>query len=166
MIVQDDNFDATNSITICAFTTDPIDAPLFLVVEPNERNGLRSRYRLMVDKITTVPKAKMGARVGRLDDEDMVRLNQAMTVFLGMAISPRTGRRNKEREHWTIDLAGRETAATGDERVVLDTEGPGDDGRMSSMHAHCRPNRRRRVGTGALPNDLYDYAKPSTSCAP
>lgn len=96
VIVQDDSFYATDSITICAFTTDPTDAPLFrLVVEPNERNGLRSPCRLMVDKITTVPKAKMGAHVGRLDDEDMVRLNQAMTVFLGIAVSPRT-RRGKE----------------------------------------------------------------------
>lgn len=93
VIVQDDSFDATDSITICAFTTDPTDAPLFrLVVEPNERNGLRSACRLMVDKITTVPKSKLGAQVGRLDDEDMVRLNQAMTVFLGMAVTPRAGR--------------------------------------------------------------------------
>jgi len=93
VIVQDDSFDATDSITICAFTTDPTDAPLFrLVVEPNERNGLRSACRLMVDKITTVPKTKLGAQVGRLDDEDMVRLNQAMTVFLGMAVTPRAGR--------------------------------------------------------------------------
>jgi mRNA interferase MazF len=94
VIVQDDSFDATGSITICAFTSDPTDAPLFrLIVEPNERNGLRSRCRLMVDKITTVPKAKVGTRVGRLDDEDMVRLNQAMMVFLGMAVSPRGQRK-------------------------------------------------------------------------
>lgn len=93
VIVQDDSFDATDSITICAFTTDLTDAPLFrLVVEPNERNGLRIPCRLMVDKITTVPKAKLGAQIGRLDDEDMVRLNQAMTVFLGMAMTPRAGR--------------------------------------------------------------------------
>jgi mRNA interferase MazF len=94
VIVQDDRFDATDSITICAFTTDPTDAPLFrLIFEPNERNGLLSTCRLMVDKITTVPKAKVGRRVGRLDDEDMVRLNQAMMVFLGMAVSPRGGRK-------------------------------------------------------------------------
>jgi len=90
VIVQYDSFDATDSITICAFTTDPTDAPLFrLIVEPNERNGLLSTCRLMVDKITTVPKTKIGTRVGRLDDEDMVRLNQAMMVFLGMAVSSR-----------------------------------------------------------------------------
>ena len=90
-IVQDDSFDATNSITICAFTTDETDAPLFrLPVEPNERNGLRAACRLMVDKITTVPKTRVGARVGRLDDEDILRLNQAALVFLGLAVSPRT----------------------------------------------------------------------------
>lgn len=93
VIVQDDSFDATDSVTICAFTTDPTDAPLFrLAVEPNARNGLRSPSRLMVDKITTVPKSKIGEQIGRLDDEDIVRLNQAVMVFLGLAVSPRTGR--------------------------------------------------------------------------
>ena len=91
VIVQDDSFDATDSITICAFTTDKTEAPLFrLPVEPNERNGLRTACRLMVDKITTVPKTKVGARVGRLDDEDILRLNQAVLVFLGLAVSPKT----------------------------------------------------------------------------
>ncbi len=91
VIVQDDSFDATDSITICAFTTDETDAPLFrLPLQPNERNGLRPACRLMVDKITTVPKAKVGARVGRLDDDDILRLNQAVLVFLGLALSPRT----------------------------------------------------------------------------
>lgn len=86
VILQDDRFDATSSITVCAFTTDPADAPLLrLAVEPNERNGLRATSRLMVDKITTVPKAKLGDRIGRLDDNDMVRLNCAALVFLGLA---------------------------------------------------------------------------------
>jgi mRNA interferase MazF len=86
VILQDDRFDATDSITICAFTTDPTDAPLFrLVVEPGESNGLRALCRLMVDKITTVPKSRVGKLVGRLADEDMVRLNRAALVFLGIA---------------------------------------------------------------------------------
>jgi mRNA interferase MazF len=46
----------------------------------------------MVDKITTVPKSKVGARVGRLDDEDLVRLNRAMLVFLGLAGTPSAAR--------------------------------------------------------------------------
>ena len=93
VVVQDDSFDATDSITICAFTTDETEAPLFrLPVEPNERNGLRAACRLMADKITTVPKFKVGAHIGRLDDEDILRLNQAILVFLGLAVSSRTRR--------------------------------------------------------------------------
>jgi mRNA interferase MazF len=84
-IIQDDRFDLTDSITICAFTTDVTEAPLFrLTVEPNETNGLRSTSRLMVDKITTVPKAKLGLRLGRLSDPDLVQLNRAIIVFLGI----------------------------------------------------------------------------------
>jgi mRNA interferase MazF len=94
VVIQDDSFDATGSITICAFTTDETDAPLFRVpVEPDERNGLRAVCRLMVDKITTVPKTKVGARIGRLDDEDILRVNQAVLVFLGLAVSPRAKQR-------------------------------------------------------------------------
>jgi mRNA interferase MazF len=86
VILQDDRFDKTDSITICAFTSDPSDAPLFrLLVEPNDENGLRGICRLMVDKITTVPKSKMGRRIGSLAAEDMVRLNRAVLVFLGIA---------------------------------------------------------------------------------
>lgn len=89
VILQDDSFDGTESITICAFTTDDTDAPLFrLPVEPNERNGLRIPCHLMVDKVTSVPKSKVGAHIGRLDDEDILRLNRAVLVFLGLATSP------------------------------------------------------------------------------
>jgi len=61
VILQDDRFDATASITLCAFTTDPTDAPLFrLLIEPDANNGLRAPCRLMVDKITTVARSKVG----------------------------------------------------------------------------------------------------------
>ena len=86
VIVQDDRFDTTASVTVCAFTTDATEAPLFrLPVTPSERNGLRSDSRLMVDKLTTVSKEKLGERIGRLDDEDVVRLNRAILLFLGLA---------------------------------------------------------------------------------
>ena len=112
VIVQDDSFDATGSITICAFTTDEAEAPLFrLPVEPNARNGLRTACRLMVDKITTVPKTKVGAHVGRLDDEDMLRLNQAMLVFLGLAVSPKRDKQWRAAPLWGA-------TADGDERYV------------------------------------------------
>ena len=86
VIVQDDRFDATASVTVCVFTTDATEAPLFrLPVTPSDRNGLRSVSRLMVDKLTTVSKERLGERIGRLDKEDFVRLNRAILVFLGVA---------------------------------------------------------------------------------
>ncbi len=91
VIFQDNRFDMTDSVTVCAFTTDTTEAPLFrLVIEPNESNGLRTVCRLMVDKITTIPKAKIGRRVGLLADDDLVRLNRAVLVFLGIAAPPST----------------------------------------------------------------------------
>ena len=86
VIVQDDRFDATDSVTVCAFTTDPTDAPLFrLPVDPSDLNGLRERCNLMIDKITTIPRSKLGERLGRLTDEQMVVLGRAVLVFFGLA---------------------------------------------------------------------------------
>lgn len=86
VIVQDDRFDRTSSITVCPFTTNPASAPLFrLPVEPNQENGLRASCRIMIDKVITIPRTKIGRRVGRMSDEDMLRLNRALLVFLGMA---------------------------------------------------------------------------------
>jgi mRNA interferase MazF len=86
VIVQDDRFGATASVTVCAFTTDPTDAPLIRVlVEADELTGIRESSRLMVDKITTIPRSKLGERVGQLSDDDMIRLSRALVVFLGLA---------------------------------------------------------------------------------
>ena len=86
VIIQDDRFDATASVTVCASTTDPTEAPLFrLRVEPDELNGLRESSSLTVDKVTTVQRSKLGERIGRLDDQDMVRLSRAIMVFFGLA---------------------------------------------------------------------------------
>jgi mRNA interferase MazF len=56
-----------------------------MLIEPSDRNGLSSASRLMIDKVTTVRKARLGKRIGKLNDEDVVRLNRALTVFLGLA---------------------------------------------------------------------------------
>nr|WP_294550437.1 type II toxin-antitoxin system PemK/MazF family toxin [uncultured Rhodopila sp.] len=86
VIIQSDRFSDTASITLVPCTTDPIDAPLFrLDLLPDSGNGLRFPCRLMVDKITTVPRSNLGQRVGRLSDDDLVRLTRAAVVFLGLA---------------------------------------------------------------------------------
>ena len=74
-VIQDDRFDATDSVTVCAFTTDPTEAPLFRVrVEPTRANGLRQSSSLMVARITTVHRSRLAKRVGKLADEDLIGL--------------------------------------------------------------------------------------------
>jgi mRNA interferase MazF len=88
VVIQDDLFDATASVTVCAFTTDDTDAPLFRIpVDADKTTGIRQPSRLMVDKITTVPRSKLDERIGRLSDDDMTRLARSIVVFLGLAAS-------------------------------------------------------------------------------
>ena len=89
VIVQDDRLDATDSIVVCPLTTDPTSAPIFrLLVEPTIRNGLRTASHLMVDKLTAVPRKRLGRRVGSLAPEEMRHLNRAIFAFLGLADTP------------------------------------------------------------------------------
>ena len=85
VILQDDRFDATTSITVCPLTTTAVEAPLVrLLIAPTDGNGLGEESRLMVDRVTTMPRENLRTRLGRLADEDMVRLSRAAIVFLGL----------------------------------------------------------------------------------
>ncbi len=86
VILQDDRFADTASVTVCALTTTSVDAPLLrLPVEPTAANGLRANCSLMLDKVTTVPRQRLGKRIGTLDASDVLRLNRGLLVFLGLA---------------------------------------------------------------------------------
>jgi mRNA interferase MazF len=75
---------SNDSIIVCPFTTDATPAPIFrLPVEPSAGNGLQTPCRLMVDKLTAVPRTRVGKRLGSLAREEMKTLNRAMFVFLG-----------------------------------------------------------------------------------
>lgn len=86
VIIQADAFDAIASITICLFTTTPAEADLFRPrIEPSPRNGLTQPSRVMVDKILTVPRRKLGIRVGILGRDDLTSVERSLIVFLGLA---------------------------------------------------------------------------------
>jgi len=86
VIVQDDRFDANDSIVVCPLTTDPTPAPIFrLSVQPSTQSGLRAPCRVMVDKLTAVPRRRLGRPVGSLNAEEMRALNRAIFVFLGLS---------------------------------------------------------------------------------
>ena len=87
LVIQDDVFDRTASVTVCPLTTDTVDVPLLRIpLEPDSANGLSTPSRVMVDKVTTMPRAKLGERIGRLSDTDMVALSRSLYVFLGWAV--------------------------------------------------------------------------------
>lgn len=86
LIVQDDSFAETASITVCLLTRTRIDSEIGRqAVEPNPENGLRERTYVMVDKVTTVPRSRLGKRIGTLPNSAMASINRAMMVFLGLA---------------------------------------------------------------------------------
>ena len=86
LIVQDDRFDATSSITVCPLTSDPTEIPLLRVpLDPNDRNGLDAPSSIMLDKVTTMPRSKLGERIGKVSDAEMVALSRGLLVFLGFA---------------------------------------------------------------------------------
>jgi mRNA interferase MazF len=86
VLVQDSRFDALDSVTVCPLTTDSTSLPLFRVpITPGDGNGLREPSFAMADKVTTIPKSLLGARLGRLDASDVAALDRALVVFLGLA---------------------------------------------------------------------------------
>ncbi len=86
LILQDDRFDATSSITICPLTSDPTEIPLLRVpLDPNDSNGLDAPSSIMLDEVTTMPRSKLGERIGKVSDADMLALSRGLVVFLGLA---------------------------------------------------------------------------------
>jgi mRNA interferase MazF len=86
LVIQSELFEAHPSITILPVTSELHETPLFRVrVEPSRGNGLRKVSEIMIDKTHTVARDRVGANIGRLDDETMLAVNRALAVFLGFA---------------------------------------------------------------------------------
>src|ERR1700757_4111395 len=87
VIVQTDALPAEHaSVVVCQMTSDGDDAPDFrVIVEPSARNGLRARSHIMADKPVTIRRARIGRRIGHLDDDDIARLNVALAFVMGLA---------------------------------------------------------------------------------
>jgi mRNA interferase MazF len=87
LIIQADVFnDIHGSITVVPLTSRIIDAPLFrITLDPSRQNGLNRVSQIMVDKVLTLPRQKIGKRVGRLGNTIMIRVGRALTVWLVMS---------------------------------------------------------------------------------
>lgn len=85
LVLQSDAFDRHPSVTVLPLTTEIHAAPLFrITIQPVKETGLRKVSQIMVDKITTVPRAKIGPRMGHVDSAMMQAVRQALIGFLGL----------------------------------------------------------------------------------
>ena len=85
MIVQADALAGDPSLTVLPLTSELYDAPsLRITVEPGGDTGLRLRSQIMVDKASTIPRAKAGGQIGRLDEATLASVGQALVGFLGL----------------------------------------------------------------------------------
>jgi mRNA interferase MazF len=86
VVIQSDLFDGHPSVTVLPLTTELRDTPLFRIsVEPSAGNGLRQRSQIMIDKIHTVPRTRLGNTLGKLTDDQQVAVNRSLMLFLGLA---------------------------------------------------------------------------------
>ena len=86
LVIQSDLFADHATVTVLPVTTAATEAPLFrLPVDPSPQTGLREPSFVMVDKAMSIRSEKLGAAFGRLADADMIRVNRALALFLGIA---------------------------------------------------------------------------------
>jgi mRNA interferase MazF len=85
LIIQDDLFAESESVTLLPLTSQLTDAPLLrLTVEPGRLSGLQQVSQIMVDKLATVRRSNLGERIGRIDSRTMGAVEQSLVVFLGL----------------------------------------------------------------------------------
>jgi mRNA interferase MazF len=87
LVVQADLFNATHaSVTVLPITSTAVDAPLFrIALEPTAANHLKVASHIMVDKIFTVRGDRIGKTIGRVNDDTMIAVGRALSVWLGLA---------------------------------------------------------------------------------
>ena len=86
LVIQSDQFDRTATVTVALISSTLVDSPLLRPsVEPTAGNGLRKPSQVMVDKVMTVPRSRVGRAIGRLEGEVMLAVTRSLAVFLGIA---------------------------------------------------------------------------------
>ena len=87
LVVQADLFsEAHTSVTVVPVTSTLVDAPLFrLTVVPSPGNGLRALSQIMIDKVTTVARTRIGQTIGHVEDDLLLQVNRALALWIGIA---------------------------------------------------------------------------------
>lgn len=86
VVIQSDFFNSTHaSVTVCPLTSYIADASLFrLSIEPSSENGLKSTSQIMVDKISTLKIEKVRETIGKIQEDQLNELNNAIRLWLDL----------------------------------------------------------------------------------
>lgn len=87
VVIQSDLFANHTTVTVLPVTsTVTPGSPLFrLPLLPSAQNGLEAPSDVMVDRAMSVRPGRIGDTIGRLDQADILRVNRALALFLGIA---------------------------------------------------------------------------------
>ena len=86
LVIQSDHFDRTATVTVALISSRLVATPLIRPsVQPTAMNGLRKPSQVMVDKVMSVPRSRVGHATGQLEDEAMLAVTRSLAVFLGIA---------------------------------------------------------------------------------
>lgn len=86
LVIQSDAYSAHGSVTVLSVSSTLVDAPLLRVLlQPDHTNNLQKPSQIMIDKLMTLPREKVGEPFGRVSDESMLMVARNLMVFLGIA---------------------------------------------------------------------------------
>ena len=85
VVVQGNAVAGFDSVILCPMTTARTDSSLVrLALEPSAENGLTARSEVMVEKLSTLSRKRLGAAIGRLSDGEMAALDIKLALVLGL----------------------------------------------------------------------------------
>ncbi len=86
LILQSDKFSQTASVIAALVTTDqrPSAALFRKPLKPSDQNGLLEPSDVMLDKLFTLPRAKVGKVIGHLPSTEMAEINAMLVLLLGL----------------------------------------------------------------------------------
>lgn len=86
LVIQANQFNQHSSMTVLPITSTIVAAPLLrITLEPSQKNGLHKPSQVMIDKVLTVKRDKIGPAFGQVDADIMLEVERCLAVFLGIA---------------------------------------------------------------------------------
>lgn len=88
LVIQNDVGNRFSTVTIVAAltsTVSPVPYPVEVIAEPTKANGLGVSSSIRLDQVRTVDRQRLIKRLGVLDTATMHRVDQAISISLGLA---------------------------------------------------------------------------------